>query len=145
MKTKIFSFFIILFILFLSGCESKIGEESPHGNNVNQLEGVSIEFAEELYKPEENRFELITVNQSEEEITFGVAYSLEYLNEDTWHIVNPNEEMSFILIAHILEPNSQSSEEIDMTFYEPLDIGHYRLIRQINDEILAAEFSVVTQ
>ena len=143
MKTKIGSFLIILFILVLAGCDSPIGEESPYGNNVNQLEDVSIEFAENLYNPIDNYFELITTNDSEEEITYGVGYTLDYLNEETWHIVKPNEEVSFILIAHILEPNSESSEEINMTFYEPLNIGQYRLIRQINDSILAAEFSVI--
>lgn len=141
-KILFFSFFSLCFIL-LGGCNNNIGEESTHGSQVNQLDGVSIELTKDTYSPKEDSFELITKNQSEEEVTYGVGYSIEYLKDNAWYTVRPSEEMSFILIAHILEPGGEVFETISMEYYEPLQTGDYRLLRQINDEILAAEFSVV--
>lgn len=145
MKKIFISTILSLTLILLSGCGSKIGVESPYGSNVNQLEGVSIELNKESYMTEGDVFELTTTNQSEEEVTYGVAYTIEYLNDDTWHIVEPNEEISFILIAQILGPGEEALETISMEYYEPLKSGQYRLIREINNKVLAAEFSVLEE
>ncbi len=46
------------------------------------------------------------------------------------------------MIAHILESDEEATEEINLTYYEPLTPGRYRVIRQINGEPMAAGFEV---
>lgn len=82
-------------------------------------------------------------NNSEESITYGVAYALEYYNEEIWFEVEPDEELAFIAIAQILYAGEEAVEEVNMEYYKPLDTGRYRLIRQIDGESLAAEFEVM--
>lgn len=135
---------IALFII--SGCQSnKLGEESPYGTNVNHLNELSIELDSDIYSPEDNQVELTVMNHSDEEITYGVSYTLEFLKDDIWYIVEPDEEMAFILIAHILAPGEEASEEINLEYYEPLDEGKYRIIRLVYGGPLAAEFEVVKE
>lgn len=130
-------------VFLLNGCATtNLGEESSHGTDVNKLEGVSIELTKDTYQAEGDSFELVVKNNSDNEVTYGVAYSLEYMNDDAWYIVEPEEEMSFIMIAHILAPAEEAAEELNLTYYEPLAPGTYRIIRQIDGEILTAEFEV---
>ena len=138
--------FMGLMGFILLGCGSNdLGEESDYGEDVNQLDGVSIELNEDTYQPEGDYFELTVVNDSEEEITYGVEYSLEYLDEDVWFEVEPDEEIAFILIAHILDSGDEATEEINLEYYEPLEIGRYRLVRHVDGEPLTAEFEVVEE
>ncbi len=133
-----------LFILTSCGMDP-LGDESAYGEQVNGLEGVTIELTEDKYQPEGDTFELRVVNHSDEQITYGVEYALEYYNEDKWYEVETDEEISFIMIAHILESDEEATEEINLTYYEPLTPGRYRVIRQINDEPMAAEFEVAEE
>ncbi len=133
-----------LFILTSCGTNS-LGDESAYGEQVNDLEGVTIELTEDRYQPEGDTFELRVTNHSDDQITYGVEYALEYYNEDKWCEVETDEEISFIMIAHILEPDEEATEEINLTYYEPLATGRYRVIRQINGEPMAAEFEVVEE
>lgn len=141
------SLVLLLIALFVvSGCQSnELGEKSPYAKNISHLNGLSIELDADIYAPEENQVELTVINHSDEEITYGVSYTLEYLKDDTWYIVEPEEEMSFILIAHILAPGEEASEGINLEYYEPLDEGKYRIIRLMYGGPLAAEFEVVKE
>lgn len=135
--------FISLISFILLGCSSNdLGEESTYGENVNQLDGVSLKLNADTYKPEGDLFELTVVNDSEEEISYGVEYHLEYLSDGTWFQVEPKEEMMFILIAHILAPGEESTEEINLEYFEPLKPGRYRVVRLIAGEPMTAEFEV---
>lgn len=141
---KILFLLSIISLIFLSSCQTNnLGEESPYGEAVNQLEGVSIELTEDIYQPEGDQFELRVVNESEEQISYGVAYALEYYDETVWYEVEPDEEISFIMIAYLLDAVEEATEEINLEYYEPLEVGRYRLIRQIAGEALAAEFEIV--
>lgn len=144
MKKKLIYFGFVLFSLFfLVGCtKNNLGEESEFGEEVNNLEDVSIELIDDTYKSEGDTFELKVINHSEEEVSYGVEYALEYCDGDTWYEVEPNEEPAFILILHMLKAGEEDIEELNLEFYEPLEAGHYRIIRQINNEPLAAEFDV---
>ena len=132
---------ISLFILMSCG-KNNLGEESPYGEDVNNLEGVSIELNKDTYKPKGDTFELTVVNDSEEEISYGAPYTLEYYKEDTWYEVEPNNEIGFILILYTLPPGDEASEELNLESYEPLETGRYRIIRQIGDDTLTTEFEV---
>lgn len=132
---------LLLALIFLGGC-SETKEASPF-EEVDGLEGVSLELNEEVYAPENNTFRLTVSNESEKEITYGIAFTVEKEEGDGWYIVEPEEEMAFILIAHVLGPGEASDETLNMDYYEPFDEGHYRVVRQIEGEALTAEFSIV--
>ncbi len=57
-----------LFILMSCGMVP-LGDESAYGEQVNGLEGVTIELTEERHQPEGDTFELRVVNHSDEQIT----------------------------------------------------------------------------
>lgn len=137
------SIILVSLIILMSCGTNSLGEESPYGENVNQLDGVSIELNKETYQPEGDTFELNVINNSEEQITYGVPYTLEYYDEGIWYEVEPDEEIAFILIAHILDAGDEATEELNLEFYEPLEIGRYRIVRLIGEDPLTAEFEIV--
>lgn len=143
MKKILITLSIIGFIILTSCTTNNLGEKSSHGEEVNQLEGVFIELTKDTYQSDGDQFELRVVNDSEEQITYGVEYALEYYDETAWFEVEPDEEVSFILIAHLLDAGEEATEAINLEYYEPLENGRYRLIRQIDGEPLAAEFEIV--
>lgn len=141
-KVKYTLFLLVLSILIVGCSTSSIGEESPHGEQVNLQEDITITLDKETYSAEGNILELTTRNESDEKISFGVPFSIEMREGDDWYIVEPNEEVSFIMIAYILEPDGEFTDEISLSFYEALKPGQYRLIRQIDSQIYAAEFTI---
>lgn len=133
-------------IFILTSCgTNNLGEESPYGEDVNNLDGVSIELNKDTYKPEGDIFELTVINDSEEDISYGVPYTLEYYKEDKWYEVEPDNEIGFVLILYTLSPGDEASDEINLDSYEPLETGRYRVLRQIDDETLTTEFEVAEE
>lgn len=106
------------------------------------MENVSIELEKDQYSSEGDTFILNTINNSEDEISYGIAFTLEKEDDNEWFIVEPEEEMAFILIAHILGPGEEAQDELNMEYYEPLDPGEYRVVREIEGEVMTAEFEV---
>lgn len=124
----------------LSACGA--GKEASPFEEVNTLDGVEIALNQETYAEEGETFILTVSNESEEEISYGVAFTVEVEEDDEWYIVEPEEEMAFILIAHMLGPGEDAEEELNMEYYEPFEEGHYRVVRQIEGEVLTADFTV---
>lgn len=132
-------------IILLSACgeQNELGEESPFEEGwINRLEDIHIEMTEEVYESEGDQFELVVTNDSDQEITYGVEFIVEYNEDGTWYEVIPEEEMEFIMLAHILDPGEEASETIDLSYFEPLESGEYRLIREFEGEPLSAEFHI---
>lgn len=140
---RLLKVFLIGSIFVLAGCaKTVIGQESPYGNDVNQLEGVSMDLDETEFKTSGNTLDLKIHNTSDEEYYYGAGYSLEYLEDDVWHTIETEDDMMVIAIAYILLANDTNTDKIDLSFYEPLRQGTYRLIKMIGDEPLTAEFTV---
>lgn len=141
----------LLYIVFLSlfivtSCRrNNLGEKSKYADNVNNLEGVSLELNQKQYKSEGDTFELTTLNDSEKEISYGVPFILEYFEEGAWYEVKPDQEMAFVLILYTLPPGDQASDKLNLEYYEPLKPGHYRIVREIEDQALTAEFEVIKE
>lgn len=132
-------------VFFLAACSNsnELGEESPfQENGVNTLEEIEMDMVEETYTAEGETFELVVQNNSNEEITYGVEFILEYNDDGTWYEVIPEEEIHFIMLAHILDAGEEATEAIDLSYYEPLEAGEYRLIREFEGEPLAANFEI---
>ncbi|GAA0359752.1 hypothetical protein GCM10008932_10430 [Alkalibacterium iburiense] len=139
---KLFSFFgIVCMVILLWACTGPEAEPTPY-EEVNTLRGVRLTLDKEVYESEDDRFLLTVHNDSSKEVTYGVAYTLEKLNNHQWYVVEPEEEIAFIMIAHILGSGEEAQEEINLDFYEPLEPGHYRIVREIEGEVLTAEFQV---
>lgn len=128
-------------VSFLWACAGSEEDPTPY-EEVNTLRGVRLTLDKEVYEPEGDRFLLSVHNDSSNEVTYGVAYTLEKLNNHQWYVVEPEEEIAFIMIAHILGSGEEAEEEINLEFYEPLEPGHYRIVREIEGEVLTTEFQV---
>lgn len=135
------SFALIMSVSVLGACSENESEPSPY-DEVNTMENVRIELEKNVYEPAGDTFILTTVNESEDEISYGVAYSLEKEQEGEWYVVEPDEEIAFIMIVHSLAPNEEAQEELNLEYYEPLDTGDYRVVREIEGEVLTAGFEV---
>ncbi|MCC5896233.1 MAG: hypothetical protein JJU16_12295 [Alkalibacterium sp.] len=131
---------ILLIGLLLIAC-GETNEPSPY-EEVNTLDGVELQLNQPVYESEGDTFLLTVVNNSEVEVTYGIAFTVEMLEDEQWVMVEPEEEMAFILIAHILPPGDEAEEELFMEYYEPFEQGTYRVVRQIEGEVLTAEFTV---
>lgn len=141
---QIARYMILAVSFFLTACsQNTLGEETPHREEeLNNLEDVSLEMTETSYQAEGDTFELRVSNDSDEEISYGAPYQLEYYDDGVWYEVEPDEEPAFIMIAYLLGSGEEEVEEINMDFYEPLDSGQYRVIKEIQGEYLVAEFAV---
>ncbi|WP_091529530.1 immunoglobulin-like domain-containing protein [Alkalibacterium subtropicum] len=132
---------LVMSISFLGACSENEAEPSPY-EEVNTMEDVRIALEKDVYDPAGDTFILNTINESEDEISYGVAFSLEKERDGEWYVVEPNEEMAFIMIVHSLDPGEEAQEELSMEYYEPLETGDYRVVREIEGEVLTAEFAV---
>ena len=128
-------------MLVLGGCSGNDLEPSPY-EEVNTMENVRIELEKDVYSAEGDTFVLNTINESENEISYGIAFSLETEQDGEWFVVEPDEEMAFIMIVHVLEPGEEAQDELNMEYYEPLEPAQYRVVREIEGEVLTAEFQV---
>ena len=128
-------------MLVLGGCAGNDLEPSPY-EEVNTMENVRIELEKDVYSAEGDTFILNTINESEDEISYGIAFSLETEQDGEWFVVEPDEEMAFILIAHVLGPGEEAEDELNMAYYKPLEPAQYRVVREIEGEVLTAEFQV---
>lgn len=127
--------------IVLLGCSSESSEPTPY-EKVNTLPRVRLNLDKEVYEKEDDTFILTVRNESESEITYGVPFTVEVLQNEEWYKVEPKEEVAFIMIAHILSPGEEAEEELGMSHYEPFKQGHYRIVREIEGEPLTVEFQV---
>jgi len=132
---------LIISLSILGACSEDTAEPSPY-EEVNTMENVRIQLEKDSYSAEGDTFILTTINESEDEISYGVAFTLEKEQESDWYLVEPDEEIAFIMIAHSLGPDEEAVEELNLEYYEPLEPGSYRVVREIEGEVLTAEFEV---
>lgn len=140
-RIQFLGFALLLSISFLWACTDSEKEPTPY-EEVNTLRGVRLSLDKEIYESEEDRFLLTVHNNSQNEVTYGVAFTVEKLNDNNWYVLEPDEEIAFIMIAHILASGEEAEEEIHLDYYEPINPGHYRIVREIEGEVLTAEFQV---
>ena len=142
---KIFFFVFILFsTIYFAGCQNnQLGEKAPYGDNYDTLEGVTIRTAAQSYPVGTTSIEIFIENESSEEVTYGAPFTIETFHEDAWYQVEPTQELSFIMIAYILKPDEDATEEISLEFYEAFEPGRYRIVKEINNAAVTAEFEIV--
>lgn len=134
----------VLTTLSLAACGRVAFEPSPYEpGDLNQLPGVTMRTAEPGYPADVETIELTIENESDEELFYGVAFSVEYLDDGEWVIFPFEDEMAWIEIALMLEPGGSNTEELNMTLFKyDFEPGTYRVIKEIAGETLTAEFEI---
>lgn len=133
--------------LFLAGCKQTTFESSPYKpTELNTLSGVTMEIEKASYPTDVEVITVAITNKTVEELFYGIAFNVEYLDGNDWVVFPFKEEMAWIEIALLLESGATNTEEIDMTLlqnnFEP---GTYRIIKDIAGKTLTAEFKIETE
>ena len=133
--------------LFLAGCKQTTFEPSPYKpSELNTLSGVTMETEKASYPSDVEVITVAITNKTIEELFYGVAYSVEYLDGNDWVIFPFEEERAWIEIALLLEPDATNMEEIDMTLLQHnLEPGTYRIVKDIAGETITAQFEIETE
>lgn len=95
------------------------------------------------------RLEVRWHNESDYEVTYGAAYTVEYKEDGEWKNVTVA-DVEFIEIAYVLKPHSEAGETYTMKYFDLSKEGKYRIKTDFNisDEsytgsrIIALEFSL---
>lgn len=143
MKKILILIISVLTVLTLSGCTNKnLGEKSTY-NITNDK--VTMTVKENTLTS--TSATIILTNKTEEGYIYGEPYHLEIKDKDTWYILEPKEELYFIMPAYSLKANEKVEKEYNWEHgYGELDKGTYRLVTDFStdkEEIyVAAEFTI---
>lgn len=134
---------ILFFVGLLAACQSP-AEPSPYEEaELNALPGVAMVTKEESYPVRPEGVEVIITNNSDQEYFYGVQFSVERLEGEEWFVVPFEDEVAWIEIALILEPGGRNEETLSFELLQqPLEEGTYRIVKTIENNPLAAEFTV---
>ena len=132
---------IPLVLILLSGCTALLATTDPVQDNDQLAPLLVTNVSEPLV--------FSIDNPKNEEATFGVPFSLSMFEDDQWKPIPMKEQMAFILIAYILNPNESVQETIDLSFYyDGLNDGLYRITKLLyyDDETIEyhIEFQIIT-
>lgn len=137
---------ILLFsglVLMLMGCQSLKESTSPYQEaDINKDKQVLFQVSDSSQLRTEQLLEVEIRNNTEREITYGIAYSLEKRTDNQWMTFSPYEEKAFIEIALGLKPGEVGDEVLDVSGYPSFSNGTYRVIRVIEGHPYAAEFEL---
>lgn len=67
---------------------------------------------------------------------------MEYYYKDKWYKVELETEPGFVLLLVTVPSEGENTHEINLEFYESLERGKYRIIRNIVEKPISAEFKV---
>ena len=137
---------ILLFFgltLVLMGCQSLKETTSPYQEaDINKDKHVVFQVSDSSKLQKEQLLEVEVRNDTEREIAYGIAYSLEKRTDTQWMTFSPYEEKAFIEIALVLKPGEVGYEVLDVSGYPSFPNGTYRVIRVIEGHPYTAEFEL---
>lgn len=136
MKKILFPVITFILLISLYGCRTK-GEVT--------MSAVSWDAVEQ-------QLTLLIENGTKERATYGMEWTIEFLDGDEWHklkMKEMTEDGAYYYVPSMgvyIEPGNSREETIHLTAYGELAPGQYRACKQVSadDEttILTAEFSV---
>lgn len=145
-KKNVFILTVLLLLAFLSACQKTVDLEPSayQDSDLNQLDGVTMLVTPTEYPVTTESIALTIKNESNEEHSYGVEFKLEKEIAGEWYEVPFEGEVSWIMIAYILEANSENNETIsfDLLDKNTLTEGNYRLIKQISGQAISAAFTL---
>ena len=73
----------------------------------------------------------IITNNSQNTIGYGVDVLIEKENNNVWYSVAPTKEYVVPAILLVLEPDKKESYTIELSYWQPLSSGKYRLLKKL--------------
>ena len=162
MKKLIIVLISVILLLALTSCDfnsvfDEIVEEKPDATELflsgdkgySEYSGVYLALEGAEYIDGAWRLEVRWHNESDYEVTYGAAYTVEYKEDGEWKNVTVA-DVEFIEIAYVLKPHSEAGETYTMKYFDLSKEGKYRIKTDFNisDEsytgsrIIALEFSL---
>ena len=123
---------VVVAICFLTNPKTESDVKNPWKDNVNQVhteyEGVYITLASRSAGvTASTRFHVLWNNETDEKITYGESYSVEYKYGDGWKSV-ATEEKFFHSNGIFLKPNSIANKIYSLDGFDISKRGEYRLV-----------------
>lgn len=143
MKKVLLIIISLLTIITLTGCtNNRVGEKTPHKATNDK---VTMEVKQGTLTKSSTT--IIMTNKTNEEYTYGEPYHLEIKHNDSWHILEPNNDLFFTMPAYSLKAGESVEKEYNWEYgYGKLKKGTYRLVTDFSKEqnkiYVAAEFII---
>lgn len=108
---------------------------------IETREDIYIEINEQSITNTE--MELTIYNKTNEEVFYGEDYYIEKQEAESWKAIPAKEDAIFNTLGMILKQNSSSKEKVSFEkIYGKLSIGKYRIIKEISEHVISAEFEI---
>ena len=148
-KTVLLIFALCILLGSLTACSpvKRNLERSPYSNE-QELGEISMIVRDESVRPQTEVITLVIQNLSGKTFEYGAPYVIEKQVDGLWYSYPPEEDIGFIMILYILEPNTTAEETIILySFYGRLEPGKYRVVKSFSAEdgtegVAFAEFAV---
>ncbi|WP_330408648.1 immunoglobulin-like domain-containing protein [Romboutsia weinsteinii] len=128
--------------IFVVGC-TDLNKSNTDNKQLNTSKDVTMYISEKSYLLGDKKITINIKNNTSEELYYGEAYEIEYLKNNIWYEVPFTDDASFTDIGIILGPNKTNTHEISLDNINiNLKKGKYRIIKQVGDAMLAAEFKL---
>lgn len=143
MKKKISVILLLLCVLMLWGCGTKLGEEFT--GEVNTLEGAGLTVDLDSVTPVGITYTIN--NQSKKDLSYGQDYSIQKEKDGKWYLVEPKSPVAVTMeLLWIPVGNTDTMQLSWENSYGKLSSGKYRILKMFSDEEqgygLAGEFII---
>jgi len=115
-------FLLIVFLLFNVACSSNVEKAKPLETIDELSENVSMYFG--LINQIDN---VKIVNNTDYSLVTSVGYTLERKDNENWYLVQPREELVFIALGLIVQPQSTFNMSVFPLQHYDLEMGYYRI------------------
>lgn len=126
---RIFLFFIIsMTIIFICGCSSSKSPDIPESSY------KELVIKDLFYDKNEKNINFKTENKGNEDIITSLHYKIEKYDDENnkWQETNLTDNLAFIEIVLIIEPNKSIDESIDLPMVDNVESGYYRIAKEYN-------------
>jgi len=109
-------------------------DRSPYSDE-QELGEISMIVRDETVGPQTETVTLVIQNLSGKKFEYGAPYEIEKQIDGEWYSYPPEEDIGFIMILYMLEPNATVEETIILySFYGSLKPGIYRVVKSFSAE-----------
>lgn len=145
----------LFIVLLLAGCGNKGAEppevrveepaaqESPEAAKPSAPEELSLYLEREVYDPSLTRYTYFLENNTAKSVELGEDYSIQFFSEDAWVDLRPNPACGTDAIGYRLSPGETMALNCTLDLFENVpEPGQYRLVKQVGENTLYAEFAL---
>lgn len=135
-KTVLLIFALCIMLGSLAACSpvKQNLERSPNSDK-RELGEISMIVRDETVGPQAETVTLVIQNLSGNTFEYGAPYEIEKQIDGVWYSYPPEEDIGFIMILYMLEPNTTAEETIILySFYGRLEPGKYRVVKSFSAE-----------